>query len=108
MEGADIFVQAWPGAEFSCMLLEAMASGTAVAACRGGVDDLVVEGQTCAVFEPEDELSVFGVLKGFLDRREDARKLAAKAQEYVRQSHSVSKMVEQTLLTYQEAVHWYG
>ncbi len=107
MEGADIFVRAQAGGEYSCMLLEAMASGTAVAACKGGVDDLVLEGQTAAVFEAGDELSVSGVLKGFLDRREDARKLAAAAQEYVRQNHSVSKMVEQMLLTYQEAMHWY-
>jgi glycosyltransferase involved in cell wall biosynthesis len=99
----DIFVQPQPLRGFSAFLLEAMAVGTAVAACWGGVDDLIVPNQTALTFEPNSEPSIRQTLKQLLDDRDCARRLAATAQEHVRAGYSVSAMVSATLKTYLEA-----
>jgi len=99
----DIFVQPKPLRSFSVFLLEAMAVGTAVAACWGGVDDLIIPNQTAIVFEPDSEPSLRQALKQLLDGHDFARRLAATAQEHVRARHSVSGMVGATLRTYLEA-----
>lgn len=103
LAAGDIFIQPWPSDTFDPLLLEAMSVGTAVAGCKGGVDDLIVEGKTAVVFDPNDELSIMKSLKVLLDRRELARQLAAGAQKYLRENHSVSKMVTDTLQVYREA-----
>ncbi len=99
----DIFVQPQPLREFSVFLLEAMAVGTAVAACWGGVDDLIIPNQTALTFEPASEPSIRQVLKQLLDDRDCARRLAATAQEHIRARYSVSAMVSATLKIYMEA-----
>ncbi|HSW01947.1 MAG TPA: glycosyltransferase family 4 protein [Sedimentisphaerales bacterium] len=99
----DIFVQPKPLRGFSSFLLEAMAVGTAVAACWGGVDDLIIPNQTALTFEPHSEPSIRQALKQLLDDRDCARRLAATAQEHVRARYSVSAMVSAMLKTYAEA-----
>lgn len=99
----DIFVQPQPLQKFSAFLLEAMAVGTAVAACWGGVDDLIVPNQTALTFEPGNEPSIRQALKQLLDDHDCARRLATTAQEHIRARHSVSAMVSRTLKTYMEA-----
>ncbi|MGE5295915.1 MAG: glycosyltransferase family 4 protein [Solirubrobacterales bacterium] len=99
----DIFVQAQPLREFSAFLLEAMAVGTAVAACWGGVDDLIIPNQTALTFEPGSEPSIRQTLKQLLDDRDCARRLAATAQEHIRARYSVSAMVAAILKVYLEA-----
>lgn len=99
----DIFVQPQPLRGFSAFLLEAMAVGTAVAACWGGVDDLIIPNQTALTFEPNSEPSIRQALKQLLDDRDCARRLAATAQEHVRARYSVSAMISATLKTYLEA-----
>jgi NitT/TauT family transport system ATP-binding protein len=87
--------------------LEAMSVGTTVAACKGGVDDLIIEDETCAVFDPDDELSIYGSLRQLFDQPEYARQLAGGARNYLKQNHSVSKMVAQILHVYRDTQHWY-
>ena len=99
----DIFVQPRPLRAFSGYMLEAMSVGTAVAACLGGVDDLIIPNQTAVVFEPDDEPSIRQALTQLLDAHDFARRLAKTAQEHVRVCHSVSAMVSATLATYAEA-----
>ncbi|MCU0916470.1 MAG: glycosyltransferase family 4 protein [Planctomycetes bacterium] len=99
----DIFVQPQPVRTFSVFLLEAMAVGTAVAACWGGVDDLIVPNQTAVVFEPNSEPSIRQALKQLLDEHDFARRLATTAQEHIRSHYSVSAMVFATLKTYMAA-----
>jgi len=99
----DIFIQPQPNTAFNHMLLEAMSVGTAVAACKGGVDDLIIEDRTAVVFDPNDELSIYGCLQQLLHRQEFARKIARGAQDYLRENHTVSKMISATLQTYREA-----
>jgi glycosyltransferase involved in cell wall biosynthesis len=99
----DIFVQPQPLQVFSVFLLEAMAAGTAVAACWGGVDDLIIPNQTAVVFERDNESSIRQALMQLLDGHDFARRLAATAQEHVRARHSVSAMLSAILDAYAEA-----
>jgi len=101
----DIFVQPQPRTAFDPLLLEAMSVGTAVAGCKGGVDDLFIDGQTAVVFDPNDELSIYSCLQGLFDRRELARKIAKGAQEYLKKNHTVSNMISSILRCYHEAQH---
>ena len=108
LAAGDIFIQLRPSNAFNPLLLEAMSVGAAVAGCKGGVDDLIIEGQTAAVFDPDDELSIYDCLQRLLDSRETAQQIAKGAQEYIRENHSVSKMVGDILRTYSQAQQWYG
>ena len=99
----DIFVQPQPLRTFSVFLLEAMAVGTAVAACWGGVDDLIIPNETAVVFEPDSEPSIRQALRQLLDEHDFARRLATRAQEHIRANYSVNAMVLATLKTYLEA-----
>jgi len=102
----DIFIQPQPASAFNPLLLEVMSIGSAVAACQGGVDDLIIAEQTAVVFDPNDELSIVGTLQRLLDGHDFARKIAKSAQEHLRQNHTVSKMISDTLQTYHEAQQW--
>jgi glycosyltransferase involved in cell wall biosynthesis len=107
LAAADIFVQPQPLRAFSSFLLEAMGLGMAVAACPGGVDDLIVPNQTAVVFDPNDESSIRATLAQLLDHPDFARRLAGTAQEHVKAGYSVSRMVADTLETYAEAQRCY-
>jgi len=102
----DIFIQPQPAYSFNPLLVEAMSVGAAVAACKGGVDDLVIENQTAIVFDPNDELIIKSTLQTLFDRREFARKIAQGAQNHLRENHTVSKMISATLQTYDDAGKW--
>ena len=103
LAAGDIFIRPQPSTAFDPYLLEAMGVGVAVAGCKGGVDDLVIEDETAVVFNPDDELSIVGTLQRLLGRPELARKIAKNAQEYVKKNHSVSEMISSTVQAYQEA-----
>jgi len=107
LAAGDIFIQPVASSAFNPLLLEAMSVGAAVAGCKGGVDDLIIEDQTAVVFDPDDELSIYGSLQQLFNRREWARQLARGAQEYLRENHTVSQMISSTLRTYREAEQWY-
>jgi len=108
LAAGDIFIQPRPSIAFSPSLLEAMSVGLAIAACKGGVDDLIIEDQTAAVFDPSDELSIRGCLQRLFDRPDFARKLARGAQNYLRANHSVSNMISATVQAYHQAQQWFG
>jgi len=102
LEAADIFIQPQPNYTFNPVLLQAMSVGAAVAGCTGGVDDLIIEDKTAVVFDPNDEMSIMRTMKQLLDKQEFARQVAGNAQLYVKQNHSVSKMIDATLKIYRE------
>ena len=108
LAAGDIFIQPRPYDAFDPLLLEAMSVGAAVAACKGGVDDLIIENRTAVVFDPDDELSILGSLKQLFDKQEFARQIAKGAQDYLRKNHTVSKMISATLKTYRDAQQWYN
>ncbi len=103
LAAGDIFVQPQPMTAFNPLLLEAMSVGSAVAACKGGVDDLVIENQTAIVFDPKDELSIKGSLQRLLDKPDYARHISKKAQQYLRENHTVTNMISATIKTYHNA-----
>ena len=100
LAAADIFIQPQPNYAFNPLLLQAMSVGAAVAGCTGGVDDLIIEDQTAAIFDPNDEVSIMRTLKQLLDRREFARRIAANAQQHLKKHHSVSNMISSYLELY--------
>ncbi|GAI01811.1 unnamed protein product, partial [marine sediment metagenome] len=53
-----------------------MSVGSAVAGCKGGVDDLIIEEETAVVFDPNDEISIRSSLQRLFDSRELARQIA--------------------------------
>ena len=80
-----------------------MSIGTAVAGCKGGVDDLIIEDKTAVIFDPKDEMSIMRTLQRLLDRRELAHQVAENAQQHLRDNHSLSKMISDTLEIYNES-----
>lgn len=108
LAAGDILIRPRPRRVFDAFLLEAMSVGVAVATCKGGVDDLIVEEQTAVLFDPDYELGIMSTLQRLLGRRELARKLAKNAQEHLKENHSVSYMILATLQAYDNAVRWYG
>lgn len=103
LAAGDIFIRPRPITTFDPFLLEAMGVGAAVAGCKGGVDDLIIEDVTAVVFNPDDDLSIVSALKRLFGRPEFARKIAKNAQEYIRKNHSVSQMISSTVQLYQDA-----
>lgn len=103
LAAGDIFIQPWPSDSFEPLVLEAMSVGVAVAGCKGGVDDLMTGDKRTALFDPDDELSIYNCLQHLLGAREETRRLAKAAQNYVRKNHSVSNMVSSLLGVYQNA-----
>ena len=106
LAAGDIFVQPQPDYTFNPLLLEAMSVGSVVATCKGGVDDLIIDGRTAVLFDPDDELSIVNTLKQLLNKRDFARSIAKKAQQYLKENHSVSKMISATFQAYSQAQHW--
>jgi glycosyltransferase involved in cell wall biosynthesis len=104
---ADIFVLPQPERVFSYFLMEAMSTGMAVAGCAGGVDDVLIDNQTASLFEPADELSIYGCLQQLMEKREFARQIAMGAQSHLKENYAVSKMVTSLLETYRSARQWY-
>jgi glycosyltransferase involved in cell wall biosynthesis len=102
LAAGDIFVQPRPSRTFSVFLLEAMSLGAAVAACKGGVDDLIIPDRTAVLFDPDSESSIGQALAQLLDNQEFARNLACSAQEHVRTNYSVSTMISATLDIYSQ------
>jgi len=102
LAAGDIFIQPVASAAFNPLLLEAMSVGAAVAGCKGGVDDLIIEDKTAVVFDPNDELSIKGSLQRLFDKPELARQLAEGAQQYLRENHTVSKMISSILQIYRD------
>ncbi|MDD5459797.1 MAG: glycosyltransferase family 4 protein [Phycisphaerae bacterium] len=103
LDAGDIFVQPQPVPALNSIAMEAMSVGTAVAACKGGVDDIFIDDRTAIIFDPDDELSIRTALKKLLDQKDFARQLAQKAQQYIKQNHSVSAMVTKMLNVYETA-----
>jgi glycosyltransferase involved in cell wall biosynthesis len=99
----DVFIVPRPSSAFSSLLLNAMSAGSAVAACTGGVDDLIIDGKTAVTFDPDDQISIYNCLKRLFDAREFARQIASGAQQHLRQNHHVSDMVTSSLQLYRQA-----
>ncbi|MBW8002068.1 MAG: glycosyltransferase family 4 protein [Planctomycetes bacterium] len=106
LAAGDIFVQPVISDSFNPMMLEAMSVGAVVAACKGDTNDLLIDGKTCAFFDPNDELDIYSQLKHLFDKHEHSKQLAQNAQQNLRKNHQVSTMVNETLQLYREVQDW--
>jgi glycosyltransferase involved in cell wall biosynthesis len=82
-------------------LIESMAAGVpSVATPVGGLPELVVDGETGLLVEPESPPSLAEAVNGLLEDPARAGRLAAAGQEHVRSSFSLESMVAGTLAAY--------
>jgi glycosyltransferase involved in cell wall biosynthesis len=82
-------------------LIESMAAGVpSVATPVGGLPELVVDGETGLLVEPESPPSLAEAVNGLLEDPARAGRLAAAGQERVRSSFSLESMVAGTLAAY--------
>lgn len=74
--GSDIFVlPSWLEA-FGVVYLEAMACGKPVIGCRGqGAEDMVVDGETGLLVEPQDVMSLTNALEELLRRPDEGKQM---------------------------------
>lgn len=83
---ADVFVMPSKTETLGLVILEAMASGCAVVACRaGGVPDAVEDGATGYLFEAEDPEGMVGAVKQALGGGAELAAILARAREDVEQ-----------------------
>ena len=102
LSSGDIFIYPRLNSAFNSILLEAMSVGNAIAATQNDVDDMIIDDETAVIFEPDDELKITRSLQKLLDRPEYARKIAANAQKYIKNNHSVSKMISEIIEVYND------
>ncbi len=104
LAGADIFVQLQQGDLFNPDVIEAVASGLAVATYGRGCDKMFVDGQTAVLFDHTDELSIYSALKRLLDHRDFAQNIAMNAQQQLRQFATVSQFVGELVGLYRKTI----
>jgi glycosyltransferase involved in cell wall biosynthesis len=100
--GADVFIKPVRSGAFDFFVLDAMSEGLAVTACKGDDTELLRDGQTAALFNEGDELSIYSTLGSLLKERQYARGLAAAGQELIRSERRVSRMVTELITAYRE------
>ena len=100
LQGADVFVLPAPQHRLSIHPIAAMAAGVVVVAADGGDHDCLIDGQTARIYHPPSTELLAAVLAEALSDRHGSRRLAASAQDYVRQNHRVSAMVAETMHLY--------
>jgi len=106
LSAGDIYIEPMPSKSFDPLLLQAMSVGCAVVGCSGGGNELIMDGQTGFIIEPEDELSIYNCLQKLFDTPELTREIAKNARQFIRENHQVNKMVSGYIKTYQEAGNW--
>lgn len=103
LAGADLFLHLKDRGQFNAQLLEAMGVGMAIAGANDPTSGLLKDGHTAALWDPTDELSIYGCLKRLLNQRDTARQLAQGAQAFLQQQCGVSTMIENIVNAYTAA-----
>jgi glycosyltransferase involved in cell wall biosynthesis len=102
IRAADLFVLSSLREGLSTATLEAMAGGLPVVASRcGGVEDLVIDGETGILFPPGNPEALASAISTLIDDPELMRSMGEKGRERA-ELFSVDHMVESTLLAYRE------
>ena len=104
---ADIFIQPRPNTDTNSHLLEAMSVGMVVAAAGEGSNNILIDNKTAVLFESDDELNIYSCLQNLLDKRDVAKRIAKEGQKYLRENHTVSKMITVLLNTYRRSQQRY-
>jgi glycosyltransferase involved in cell wall biosynthesis len=87
------------------IVLEAMLYGRAVVASRvGGIPEIVRDRQNGILVEPQNSLQLADVLEEYLRDPELRTRFGRAGQHYVCENHTIERMVEQTLMIYEDAL----
>jgi glycosyltransferase involved in cell wall biosynthesis len=101
LRSSDIFLFTTLYEGFPNALLEAMAAGLPVITTNfAGADELIKDGINGRIVSIGDEWDAVRVLQHYLDHPDQARQMAIRAQEFVRQEFSMQKMVKKTTALY--------
>jgi glycosyltransferase involved in cell wall biosynthesis len=101
---ADLFVTASKTETLGLVVLEAMAAGCPVVACRaGGIPDAVENGVTGFLFEPTDKYGLVATVQRALAHPEERALVRARAREDV-ERHSWQGSTEQLRQYYAQAI----
>ncbi|MFQ5490885.1 MAG: glycosyltransferase family 4 protein [Phycisphaerae bacterium] len=101
MAGADISVQPAPETALSAASLLAMATGTAVVCCAGGMIDHCLDGQTAVVCADNQPAALADGIERLLADPEGARSMALAGIEHIKKYHGVSAMAQQLTQLYE-------
>jgi glycosyltransferase involved in cell wall biosynthesis len=91
----DLYIHVLPSSRVQYRCLEAMARGLAVVTCPNHSADHLIDGQTCRVVGPQTPEAWCEALEEMLKDRGKATALARRAQQYVREQHSMARTLEQ-------------
>jgi glycosyltransferase involved in cell wall biosynthesis len=99
----DIFILASEREGMPNAILEAMAAGRPVVASRVvGITEVVQDGDTGLLFDPDDPRAAAGALLRLLADDGLARRLGERGRQVAQQQYSVEMMVERTVAVYRE------
>ncbi len=101
---ADLFLLPSQTETLGLVLLEAMAAGCPVIACRaGGVPDAVLDGVTGFLFEPNDPTSLITTAQRALNGRKQLQSIRENARNEVA-AHSWARATEKLTLLYRQTI----
>jgi glycosyltransferase involved in cell wall biosynthesis len=100
----DVFVLLAPGSEGSCRAaLEAMAVGKpVVAAHRGALTDIVLDGETGLLIEPQADIALAHAMSRLLRASEQAQKMGMRGRERIEHAFSHQRQADEVLSLYQQ------
>ena len=83
--------------------VEAMAAGRpVVASCTGGLPEVVVDGETGLLVEPEDPVALARAIRMLLADPDRAARMGAAGRQRVRERFSAERMARETAALYEE------
>lgn len=99
----DVLVQPSRADNLPLAILEAMAVGTPVIGARvGGIPELVIDGETGILVEPEDPTALASALEELARDPERRRELGTRAREHVAAHFSAEDVARRTVALYRE------
>jgi len=106
MRGADLYLMPNVPRRYSITRLAALASGLAVIAPVGSVEDYLIDGTTAVLFDPQRSGQLTDRWIELLEDPGVARQLAQRALDYVRTHHQASTMIGSLASLYRELRGW--
>ena len=91
----DLYIHILPSTRVQYRTLEAMSRGLVVVTCGNHGADYLIDGQTCRIVGPQSPEAWRDVLTEMTRDRAKTAALARRGQQYVRENHSMGRMLEQ-------------
>ena len=91
----DLYIHIIPTARVQYRSLEAMGRGLAIVTCANHGADYLIDGQTCRIVGPQTAEAWRDALLELILDRPKAATIARRAQQFVRERHSIERTLEQ-------------